>query len=189
VVGAEDPTSGRWYLIRAEYIKNIFVVEELVQDIRSRISGLNCVRFVVDGASTWFIHTANKMGMTCVTPYDKNNRREEMMKNLQAAMGTRLFFAPWCNDLIEEFKTMHWSETVEGKVAKSSKFHTADAVRYFWDCIPKFENVVQYKTWDHELRESNKKRKAIEALEAKLKQKSPGRDARPIRTQRRSSRW
>jgi len=186
VVAAEDPASGFWYTVRAEYIKGIYVVADLVQEIRSRVNGLNVTKYVADGASTWFIHTANQMGMHCSTPYDKNNRREEMMKNLQTGLGTKLFITPWCIDLIDEFKSMQWSETVEGKVQSSSRFHTADAIRYLWDCIPKFEGSKLVWTDAHTaLREANKKRKEIEALEAKLRSRAGGHVAKPMKVRRR----
>lgn len=142
IVWAEDPTTGHWYCVRAEYISGIPVPEDLIRAVTARISGLNVVRRVCDAASTWYIGQASKMNFTYTTPYDKNNRRDEMMKNLQARLGKDLFIAPWCHDFANELVTMQWSEGAANKIVNSHVYHLHDAAIYSADCLPKFAQGV-----------------------------------------------
>lgn len=139
VVFAEDPVSGHWYIVRGDYISGIVVPEDLVRVATDRVKDLNIVRRVCDSASTWFIGQASKMGFSYVTPYAKNNRRAEMMKNLQADLGVRIFIAPWCSDVITELSNMQWSEVAADKVVNSHSYHLHDAAIYGRDCLPKMD--------------------------------------------------
>jgi hypothetical protein len=142
VVFAEDPVSNAWYVVRADYIQGIAVPAELVKAATDRLKGMNIVRRVCDSASTWYIGTASSMGFTYITPWDKNNRRAEFMKNLQSALGTRLFVAPWCDELVNELGSMQWSETSADRVVNSHSYHLHDACIYGWDCLPKPDGGV-----------------------------------------------
>lgn len=139
VVLAEQPGTGHWYVVRADYVSGIFVPEDLIRTVTDRVKHLHIVRRVCDAASTWYVGQASKMGFVYVAPYDKNNRREEMMKNLQTAFGNRIFIAPWCQDLINELGSMQWSETKADKVVNSRSYHLHDALLYAVDCLPKPE--------------------------------------------------
>jgi phage terminase large subunit-like protein len=141
VVFAEEPGTGNWYVVRADYVSGIFVPEDLVKAVTDRIRHLNVVRRVCDAASTWYVGQAGKMGFTYVAPYDKNNRREEMMKSFQSSLGNRVFIAPWCQDLLNELGSMAWSETRADKVVNSRSYHLHDALIYAHDCLPKPEQV------------------------------------------------
>jgi phage terminase large subunit-like protein len=126
-----------WYIVRAEYISGIAVPEDLIRTVTDKLKTLNIVRRVCDAASTWYIGQASKMGFHYETPYDKNNRRAEFMKNLQARLGKDLFIAPWCTDFIQELTSMQWSETADAKVVNSHVYHLHDAAIYALDCLPK----------------------------------------------------
>ena len=139
VVFAEHPKSGRWYVVRADYIQGIQVPEDLVIAATSRVKHLNVVRRVADSASTWYIGQAAKMGFTYITPWDKNNRRPEFMKNLQAALGKTLFITTDCMDLVDELGSMQWSETSSDRIVNSHKYHLHDACIYGFDCLPRPE--------------------------------------------------
>ena len=137
VILAENPYTHEWYIVKTDYLSGILVPEDLVRAVTERVKGLNIVRRVCDAASTWYIGQASKMGFTYETPYDKNNRREEMMKGMQAALGSKLFIAPWCQDLLSELGSMQWSETSANRVVNSHTYHLHDALIYSWDCVPK----------------------------------------------------
>lgn len=136
VVFAECPASGHWWIVRADYVSGIYVPEDLVRAVTEPLKGLNIVRRVCDPASTWYIGQASKMGFTYTTPWDKNNRRPEMMKNLQAGLGTRLFVAPWCSDFTDELADMQWSENSEAHIVNQHSYHLHDAGIYGFDCLP-----------------------------------------------------
>lgn len=138
VVFAENPTTNHWYIVRCDYISGIPVPSDLVQAVVAKLQGLNIVRRVCDAASTWYIGEASAKGLTYTTPWDKNNRRAEMMKNLQEALGRTLFIAPWCEEaFVGELASMQWSETAADKVVNSRSYHLHDAAIYAFDCLPK----------------------------------------------------
>ena len=160
VIAAEDPATGHWHIIRAEYLRGIHVPERIFQAVLQRTNGLNIVRRVVDPAATWYIHTASEKGVTYLAPFDKNSRKMELIKNLQTALGTRLFIAPWCQDLIDELLSCQYSEA--GKIINGHRFHLLDAAQYGADLLPAFEGPKIIRTWDQELYEGNEKRKQSE---------------------------
>jgi Terminase large subunit, T4likevirus-type, N-terminal len=142
VVFAEDPRSGHWWVVREDYVEGIFVPEDLVRAVTNKVKDLTVVRRVCDPASTWYIGQASKMGFQYVCPWDKNNRRAEMMKNFQAALGVTLFFAPWIEKLPHELGNMQWSETAADKIVNQHSYHLHDATIYGVDCLPKREQAA-----------------------------------------------
>lgn len=169
VLAAEDPSTGWWYIIKAEYLKEIYFPEKLLETVNAKVKGVNLVRRISDGHETWYINTASAHGIHYVSPYKKNDRKSELIKNLQEALGKRVFIAPWCTDFIDEITSCHWSDNADGKIAKASRFHILDAAQYLVDCLPKSEFVAAPKTWEEELRMGHKKRKEAESKKAKLK--------------------
>lgn len=162
IVAAENPSTGKWYIIKADYLKNILVPDRLVDEVIQRTRGLNVVRRVADPHETWYIQTANQKGMSYVVPYKKHERKAELIKNLQQALGTKLYIAPWCQDLIDELTSCHWSEAGTNKIVKASRYHLCDSSQYLVDCLPKYEGQVQTHDYWTELRMGNEKRKERE---------------------------
>ncbi len=182
VVYAEDPVSGHWYIVRGDYISGIVVPEDLVRAVTDRVKSLNIVRRVCDSASTWFIGHASKMVFSYVTPWDKNNRRADMMKNFQASLGTTVFIAPWCSDLIGELSNMQWSETAADRIVNSHVYHLHDAAIYGRDCLPKKEAGEVIPELHVRLRMQIEKDRKKEAARAKKRDMLPMRiGRRPLR--------
>jgi len=50
---------------------------------------------------------------------------------------------------------MQWSETVENKVAKSTRYHQHDALIYALDCIPPPDAAFVPSTWQQEVRKND----------------------------------
>lgn len=148
VVFAQNPDSGLWYIMRASYIDNIASPEDLVRTATGQVSDLNIVRRVADAASTWYIKQAHKMGFTYTTPYDKNNRKDEMMKNLQKRLGTDVFITEDGMDFLNELQEMQWSETAHEKIINDRKYHLHYAGMYALDKLPKDRIAPQPKTWE-----------------------------------------
>ena len=141
VVFAEDPSTGFWYCTIADYIQGIVVPTELVAAVTGRLKHFNVVRRVCDSASTWYIGQAQADGFNYTTPWDKNNRRAEMMKNFQTALGTKVFITPEALNLAHELGAMQWSETADARVVNSHSYHLHDAAIYAFDCLPKREGA------------------------------------------------
>lgn len=169
IVAAEDPATNFWYIIKADYLTDIFYPDKLVEEVALRTRYINLVRRIADGHESWYIHTASQKGIHYISPYKKNERKSELIKNFQTALGTKLFIAPWCTDLIDEITSCHWSETAEGKIAKGSRFHLIDASHYLVDLLPKPESTYTSDSWDVELRRGNDLRKKKEAKMRQLK--------------------
>lgn len=165
---AEDPQTGVWYCIRADYIQNILVPEDVWEYVKNISGGYNIVRRISD-YEPWYVNTAAKHGVAYVTPHNKNNIKGELIKGLQQALEQEIRIAPWCHDLIEEFVSCQWSETAENKIVNSSSYHLLDASQYFVRCRPPFRKELQVKPWYVELREGNRKRRAAEIKERSAK--------------------
>jgi hypothetical protein len=160
-VAAEHPSTGWWYIVRAEYL-NVKVPTELVQRVEEKLQGVNVVRRVADTHESWYIATAAKAGYNYVMPYKKHERKKELIKNLQQSLGTRLFVTPWCQDFIDEITSCHYSDEVSDRIAKSSRFHVLDSAQYLVDLLPPYEHGKPQQDWHTELRLGNEKRKRKE---------------------------
>ena len=190
IVFAEDPSTGDWYVVRAEYFSGIHVPEDLVRAVTDKVKGLNICRRVCDAASTWYIGQASKMGFIYTIPFDKNNRRAEMMKNMQTALGTRLFIASWCHDFAAELTAMQWSETSAERVVNSHVYHLHDAGIYGLDCLPKHEVTSIPPELHVRLRiQQEKDRKAAAAGPKRIAARNPLLQPYRIGAGRRSRRW
>lgn len=158
---AEDPQSGVWYCIKADYIKGVYVPTELVSTVAKLSSGVNIVRRISDPHESWYIHTAASMGIIYTGVYKKNDRKSELIKNFQEALGSQLRISPTAELLIEEITSARWSDTRDGKIASGSDYHLLDSSQYFLDVKPKREAPTGIPTnWQSWLYTENEKRKA-----------------------------
>jgi len=176
---AEHPYTGVWYCIRAEYIKGIFIPTEIVKAVQKMSYGVNIVRRIADN-EPWFVHQAAQMGTQYTSIYKKMDRKMELIKNFQEALGVKIKIAPHCESLIEEITGARWSETRENKIASGSDMHLGDSAQYFVDCIPKRESAAPVATsWHAHLRQADEKRKKNEMeLMVRAIQRRGGRYAR-----------
>jgi hypothetical protein len=190
VVAAEHPKTGLWYVVRARYFTGIPVPSDLVTAVQSSLRGLNIVRRTCDSAATWYIGEAAAMGTHYGTPWDKNNRRSEMMKGLQKALGVRLFITEDCADLVDELGSMQWSENQADRIVNSHKYHLHDCCIYGWDCIPKPE-VAQVSVPELHVRLRIKMEQDRKAAANPQPKSAVGvnRILKPYRIQRRSRAW
>jgi phage terminase large subunit-like protein len=171
-IWAERPGTESWYLIRADYITGIPAPEDIFAEVMKRTAGLNIVRRISDPHEAWYINTASAKGVAYVTPYDKNSRKGELIKNLQQALSTWLKIAPWCEDFIDEVEHCQWSEKAANKIVNASSFHLLDAAQYFVDCRPKPDLKAAPKSWEQELREANEKRKQSAKVAAAVRSRA-----------------
>jgi phage terminase large subunit-like protein/DNA-binding transcriptional regulator YhcF (GntR family) len=161
-IWAEDPTTGLWYCVRAEYLQGLRDTDEYILAVKQRTAGLNIVRRLYDSACPWYADLAVKHGLNYTPVMNKAHRKLEMIKALQLALGQQLFLTPWCQDLADELNNMQWSESAENKVANSSKYHLHDSAVYFLDCKPKYEGAPVASDYWQSLRQANQKRKVAE---------------------------
>lgn len=165
---AERPKDGTWFLVKAEYIEDIFAPDDMVEEVKKKISGYNIVRRISDPEASWFIGQASKAQLTFIYPPDKTNRKGELLKNAQAALSTgKQKIAPWCTDFMNELSSCQWSDTSD-RIVNSSSYHLADCWHYFTDLAPKHDPALIPQSWEAELRNANAKRKKIESQQAKM---------------------
>jgi len=171
---AENPQTGIWYCIKAEYIKGIYVPTELVATVQKLSQNYNIVRRISDPHESWYIHTASSMGIIYTGVYKKNDRKAELIKNFQEGLGRQLKIAPTAEALIEEITSARWSDTRDGKIASGSDYHLLDSAQYFQDVKPKAEAAPQTNTnWHSWLYNENEKRKAnIEKAKVELQRRA-----------------
>ena len=147
VVCAEDPRSGKWYVVHAEKQEKLSDADDAVEAVWRLIQQhqWNVCQVTYDPAGTyWYLAARKHPGIRryrITAPFNKNSteRKEEMISNLQLALGVKLFVPPWNEDLIDEFNNCEWSDTTEGKIKKGQKYHLLDSLRYFVDTMPKYE--------------------------------------------------
>jgi hypothetical protein len=187
-LAAEHPSSGHWFIIRAEYL-NIKVPTELVEAIEQRIANVNIVRRVYDPHETWFRETAGAAGRTYLAPYKKTERKKELIKNLQEALGSRVFIAPWCQDFIDEISSCYYANEFSDKIAKAQRFHVLDSAQYLVDLLPKYEHGTPQQDWWTELRLGNEKRKQRQQAVKAAFEGRDGQRMRSIRVRKRGRSW
>jgi phage terminase large subunit-like protein len=164
-IWAENPDTGKWYCVVAEYIKGIQVPTDIVKAVQHFTSKVNVVRRTSDYAP-WYVNTASSMGINYMTVDSKNsNRKEELIKNLQEALGGRMVLTPLAGSLIDEIQNCRWSNRGEGKMVNSSSYHLLDSAQYARDVLPPAEKKLQSFTvdqWYANLLQANEKRKQLE---------------------------
>ena len=167
-VRAESPDMHVWYLIRADYLKDIPDPNEMFQTVQARLANLNLVKRIADPEANWYVNIARTAGVNYVSP-NKVGRKGELIKNLQVAMTQgRIKVAPWCELFIKELETCQWSETSVDNIVNSHSFHLLDSAQYFVDMIPKPEKVIVRTSWQQDLRKANEDRKKAAAVKNNL---------------------
>ena len=172
---AEDPPTGIWYCVVADYIKGDSArsPSRTVQEAYGKTIGYNIVRRVSD-TMPWYISAALEFQLRYVQPWNKTQRKDELIKNLQEALSTgKIKICKHCNLLIEEFMTCRWKEDTENKIVGHQRFHLLDATQYFWDLHPKKEIISLPTSRDQwiiqEWEKTQKKEEHIAAAKAKIK--------------------
>lgn len=166
---AENPVTGVWYCIKATYIKGLLVPTDIVAAVQKYIGQVNIIRRTSDYAP-WYVNTAASLKINYMTIQSKNdNRKEELLKNFQEALGKTIKIAPQCTDFIEELQECRWSDKAEGKIVNHSSYHIIDSAHYFVDIKPKMVEKQTYTSHDDWLYQANEKRKlAIIQQEKKI---------------------
>jgi len=158
----ECPDTHMWYCVYDEKIKGIASGEDLVTYITEKTRKYNIVRRISDD-EPWFYGPASQRGRHYMQVYNKNQRKGELIKGLQAKLGTKLKIAPWCEALVTEFEECRWSETAENKIINASSYHLLDTAQYFADNIPKPDPTARAMPFQQWLYEQNEERKKQEA--------------------------
>lgn len=164
---AEDPDTGIWYVMKDEYIDGK-AGSELVDIVKKLTGTVNCVKRVSD-TMTWFTKEAAIKNITYNIPYNKNNRKEELIKGLQEAITQgKLKVAPWCKLTIDEFISCQWSES-GNRIINAQHYHLLDCLQYAVDAFPSVSKIPVDQTIYQMMRDKHRARKAIEAQKMQRK--------------------
>lgn len=162
---AQQPSTGIWYLIRDDYISGIYSPDDIVKEVIERSTGYNIVRRVCDPHEAWYLGQAAKEKLHYVTPYDKNSRKNDLIKGLQLALSSGLIkISPWCGTFLNEVSSCQWSDKGD-RIVNSSSYHTLDCSQYFVDCMPREKLEPVGISWVEKLRRGNQQRKEAEYRE------------------------
>lgn len=172
---AEDPNTGTWYVIKADYIKGK-APSVLLQEVMTKTGNVNLVKRVCDSHEAWYIKEANLHKIWYEIPHKKTERKKELIKGLQESLYSgRLRVSPWCDKTIDEFTTCQWSENGSDRIINSSSFHILDCLQYAVDCLPKLQEEKQELTRRQEMKRQDAARRAREASISKALEKRPHR--------------
>lgn len=178
-VWAERPETGMWYCVMAEYVKGIYVPSELVEAVTNKLKHLNIVRRISDPHEVWYIQTAASMKFHYIGVHKKNDRKPELIKQLQEKLGSRIKISPGCQDLIQELQECRYSDRGDNKIINPSSYHLLDSAQYFADNIPKREQQIISSSWDDWLYQQNDKRKlAVEKAKLRVEKNAIRRGAK-----------
>lgn len=157
-VWAEDPQTNFWYCVVATYVSGIYDPSILVDTVHDLTQKFHVTQRVSDPHEVWYIQTAAAKKIMYSGVYKKNDRKGELIKNLQSALGTNCFVAPWCLDFFAEIEDCRWSETTDGKIVNGKRFHILDTAQYFVDTRPAPDKNYRPASHEEWLRRENEKR-------------------------------
>ena len=173
LIAAEDPSTGIWWIVKTSYIEGdaTRAPSKTVQQAYQRSLLYNVVRRCSDVAP-WFLNSARELNLVYQQPWNKTQRKDELIKNLQEALSSgKLKLSPECTLLIDELTMCRWSASAEGTIIGAQKYHLLDAAQYFWDLKPKFEGkVAPTLTRDQLIMQANEKQIQKEAAAYKAKE-------------------
>jgi hypothetical protein len=162
------PITGNWYLVHAEEVTGIQDPIDLELTVHRKTQQYNVIRRISDPHEVWYMETARRAGRTCIGVYNKNSRKGELIKQLQSALGTRVFVCPHVTDFIDQLVGCKWATSDRERIINASSKHLLDSAQYFCDNIPKYEKTVEHVGWADQLYAMNEKRKELEARKASV---------------------
>lgn len=188
LVWAEDPATGVWWLIKDTYIESIYHPDDILEECVKRTEGMRITRRVSDVAP-WFQEVASRKGFPYMIPWNKTQRKDELIKGLQSALSAgKIRISEHCTTFIDEITSCQWSDSSD-RIVNGQSYHCLDAAQYFVDMMPKPDPNAQNLPWAVELRQKNAARKKEKAEVAKITKMSIVRKGRPMnRWNRRSLR-
>lgn len=154
---ANKPGTRLWYVVKSHYIQGA-AASDLLEEIEKITTGYNVIRKISDPHETWFIKEAAKQKRYYAGVYKKNDRKNELIKNLQTALNEeKIIVTSWVPDLIDELNSCMWKEDSD-RIIGASRFHLLDCAQYAVDSLPTMRMPAVPKTFEQDLREKHKKR-------------------------------
>lgn len=142
-----------WWCVRTEYVEGIYTPTKIIQDVESRVVGLNIIERRADTQATWYIRQAADMpsgpSYTYLPVEHKNDvgAKDGFIRLFQESLGDAIRIADWCLPYIEELQTYE-RDPDTGRIRAASKFHLIDCGHYFVQRIPEAVHAYVYASWD-----------------------------------------
>lgn len=138
-VWAEEPSTGTWWCVVAEYVDGTQVPTKAPTDyiyfVERMVKGLNVVQRIYDSAAPWWARQALRMPggerFVYLPVQDKPGNKQTFIAQFQQALGSDIRVAEWCTSLIAEIESCERSETNPEKLVNRSRFHLIDSAHYF----------------------------------------------------------
>jgi phage terminase large subunit-like protein len=163
-IWAEDPSKNVWYCVYEAYLQGIQAPSDIVLEVEDRAKGYNIVRRIYDPHEAWYQGAAAKLGFTYMGVYKKNERKHELIKNLQQGLTDgRVKIAPWCVLIKGEFVGCQRAEGEAGKIINASKYHLLDSAQYFVDNVPRPDPAARATSFEERLVAADDARRIAEA--------------------------
>lgn len=185
VVGAEDPATGQWYVVKAKYLQGKSAYE-LVEEVERELVGYRLVLRLCDCNPAGFYKEAARRGLSWIPYTEKADRKLETIdKTNSALLESRLLLTPAAVTLEEELVTCAWSDRNPDKIINASRYHTVDCLRYLVDRRPDFDpqHAVPL-TETQELRQSWKRKQQQQALTLIQRRTNPWKRTSSLRSLR-----
>jgi hypothetical protein len=188
---AKRPSDSQWFQIESGYYKEK-VPTKNVEKAEQIAAGKKIVRRVADPHESWFIEQAAALGYHYLSPFNKNSRKPELIKQLQDCIYSRVvMFVEGQEELNREFSTCTYSDNTPDKIVNASSYHILDAVQYGIDMIPGLKAVAKERrdaiiapkldfkqVHAKEIKDSMTARRKRQAILDKLRKQRFGRGAR-----------
>jgi hypothetical protein len=165
MIFTEDPTTGLWYVIATNYIEEM-VPERTVTKCEAGLEFLHVVRRVCDPAAAWYVAQASHMGISYTTVFNKTQRKDDILKKSQGALGTKVFVTDAVPDFEDELSNYSWREDGSEKIIKHQKYHLIDCFQYGCDLLPPVDvtSTITHLPWYAQLRIADIQRQKVEQV-------------------------
>lgn len=138
VVGAENPDSGKWVIVKAKYLQGASAVE-LLATVEQELVGLNITAKWCDCNPAGFHKESSRQGKRWRPYTEKSDRKLELINQVNVWLGhDRITIAPAAYRLEDELTKCSWSDRSSNKIINSSSFHLLDCLRYLLDVVPQW---------------------------------------------------
>jgi hypothetical protein len=142
VLACWSPIEGKWFVIRAEYLKankDEDSPKTIIEKLERMLLKYNIVRRIYDPHETWWMTTAKQeLGLTYIPVPSKTTRKKELLVNLIKAVGERkIMFVGEMRSCYDELHRADWHPDKDHVIRGATHYHILDSLQYLWDLLPK----------------------------------------------------
>jgi hypothetical protein len=176
---AREPNRDVWHCVLARYMKGT-AFSRMVPDIEEMVAPFNIVKRICDCNPSGFYKEAHLQGVRYKAITDKSFNKENMIDAVNAALAQEIvYLTKGAEVLADELLMCSRSEENPERILKSSKYHTADTLRYFVHLKPKFETVKAEPRPEERTRRAWKEKLQKDAKRDKMRVRTRMRQMRP----------